>query len=156
MAKEVLLRIGKVVEVENPTTIGGSDALRVRAALDNGEVQGSVQDVPWAFPLLPKTFQSVPKEGESVIVFTMELGNTLSQRFYIGPIIIQPQYHEKTGHEISRTMFQGNQWEALARISTDGATKGAFPFEDDVAVVGRGREDMIMRYNPASKQARWI
>lgn len=151
MDKTALLRIGKVVEVEKPITVGGSDALRVRVALDNNELAGSVQDIPWAFPLLPKTFQSVPKDGESAIVLTMELGNTLSQRFYIGPIITQPQYHEQTNHEISRTMFQGNPWSPLMRISANGDTRGAFPFEDDVAVVGRGREDMIMRYNPEAK-----
>ena len=107
-----------------------------------------------AFPLLPKTLQSPPKTGEGVLVFTMELGNNQSQRFYIGPIISQPQFFEKDNFSLSQgqasqqaaSLLQGagnaNPVPALSRFSE---THSAFPKDDSVAIIGRSSEDIELK-----------
>ena len=55
--------------------------------------------LPWAFPLMPKFFNVVPKVGEGVriLMWTVNNGNNMGgtygiNRTYIGPLIGQPQY----------------------------------------------------------------
>ena len=85
MQNTFILKLGQVVDVNDET---GGGRIKVKIAQDktNGE---------YAFPLLPKPIQVKPKVGEGVIVLSSELNNPDSNRFYIGPIISQPQYFEK-------------------------------------------------------------
>ena len=64
---EVVLKIGTVREVENVYSKDSADGLRIRAELIDDKAQ-SLEDVPWAVPLLPKVFHVVPKVGEAVVV----------------------------------------------------------------------------------------
>ena len=50
-----------------------------------------------SLPFMPKMFHTVPKPGESAIVITLNSGNSGRQRYYIGPIISQPQKMQKEG-----------------------------------------------------------
>ncbi len=142
---EVIVKQGQVEYVEDT-----ADGLRVkiRIAQDGNE---PLENLPYAFPLLPKTFQSVPKVGEGAFVFTQLSGNKMSQRYYIGPIISQPQFQEKCNYNYGRgnatSLFNGGYVEPLEKISNDKDTWGAFPKTEDVAVVGRGSQDIIMRNN---------
>lgn len=141
------INIGTVREVENTHSKDGYDGLRVRAelALDNAS---NTTDIPWAFPLLPKVFQSVPKEGEAVFVFMQDNGDKHStQRYFIGPIISQPQYFSKCDKKDATTLLQMHDRNPIGKISNVDDTRGAFPRQDDVAVIGRGKEDLILKYN---------
>ena len=142
---DVIVRHGEVVYVED-----SADGLRVKVRIDQ-DGQEPIENIPYAFPLLPKTFQSVPKIGEGAFVFTMLSGNKYSQRFYIGPIISQPQFQEECKYEGGRgnatSLFKGGRLEPLERISNHRETWGAFPNKEDVAMVGRGSQDIIMRNN---------
>lgn len=140
------------------------DGLRIRAEIV-GKDYPKANDpkyLPWAFPLLPKTFQSIPKEGETVLLLCND--DTESQRYYIGPIISQPQFNGFCTPENASTLLNDKavgkknskdmkKLRPLERISNNGDTKGAFPKSSDVAVIGRGAEDMIMRYNNTTKES---
>lgn len=147
MGDEVNIRIGRVIYVEYPATANGSGALRVKARIDGDDNRMLDGDIPWAFPLLPKVFQSVPKVGESVFIFTSAINNVLSQRYYIGPIITQPQYHEMTPSSIARTMLDKGDYTPLEQYTDFQGTEGSFPSVEDVAVIGRGKEDIALKYD---------
>ena len=148
----ISLNIGTVREVENTYSKDGYDGLRVRAELmqDN---PGNYQNIPWAFPLLPKVFQSIPKVGEAVFVIVDDDNKTTSQRYFIGPIISQPQYNTYCEKENATTLLQTHERNPIGKISNVDATRGAFPTVNDVAVVGRGKEDVILRYDDNSQSS---
>ena len=87
------MNIGVIREVENTFSKDAYDGLRVRAELATDKAK-DISTIPWAFPLLPKTLQTLPKVGEAVFVFMDgSVNNASAQRYYIGPIISQPQYN---------------------------------------------------------------
>ena len=130
------------------------DGLRIRAEIEGKDYPKNNEPkyLPWAFPLLPKTFQSIPKVGESVLLLYDEATN--GQRYYIGPVISQPQFNTfsdpKNGTSLVQTPNHNNP---LERISSNDNTKGAFPKSSDVAVIGRGAEDIILRYDNTTKES---
>ena len=142
---DVIIKQGHVEYVEDT-----ADGLRIKIRIpqDGNE---PLENLPYAFPLLPKTFQSVPKVGEGALVFTQLSGNKMSQRYYIGPIISQPQFQEKCEYAYGRgnalSNIDGGLLEPLEKISNYRETFGAFPDTEDVAMVGRGSQDIIMRNN---------
>lgn len=158
-----LVVLGHVERVEGSSDItfpGEADGWRLKVRLDS-DGDTAVNDLPDAFPLLPKTLQSVPKKGEGVFILTAALRNNKTQRFYIGPIISQPQYFEKCP-------FDYNRGEAVSLLSNSklvkpapltsiqrakGLTKGSFPELDDVAILGRGQEDIIFKYKAGQGKA---
>lgn len=143
---ESLLKIAEVVQVENRETSEGADGQRIKARLYSDRSHASVSDLAWAFPLLPKMFQTAVKVGEFVLILNAENGNTESQRYYIGPIISQPQYFEGCDtYDAATSLLDNATAKPLRRISSNSDTDGAFPKETDVAVVGRGSEDVILR-----------
>ena len=139
----MVLNIGEVVSV-----MDDSDGLRIKAFTvhDKGI---SIEDLPYAFPLMPKTFQTVPKKGEAVLLIYSELDNNRSQRYYIGPIISQPQQMNeapfKKGKGLATSLIQGAEMEPLPKLSQFAETDGAFPSVGDVAMVGRAGEDIILK-----------
>ena len=141
------------VELVDDTTDGLR--VKVRIAQDGNE---PIENIPYAFPLLPKTLQSVPKFGEGAFVITTYTGDKTSQRYYIGPIISQPQFQEKCDYQYGRgnatTLLHNGLLEPLGKISNNKNTWGSFPKTEDVAVVGRGSQDIIMRnnYNTSSNE----
>lgn len=142
-SSDVLIRLGEVVSVKDEY-----DGLRIKARLEQDkEIEDS--DLPYAFPLLPKTVQSVPKEGESVFVIVSRLGNKNSIRYYIGPIISQPQYFYKEKYDggvgTYNSLLQGSTSKPLESISHYIETEGSFPQINDVALVGRKSEDIILK-----------
>ena len=130
------------IEDEKHETDKPYDGLRIRAKLANDKTNDN-SVIPWAFPLLPKTIQSVPKIGESVLILRED--GTENQRYYIGPIISQPQYFTRALKEYSTSLLQTKGSKPLERISDNDDTTGAFPKSSDIAIIGRGAEDIILR-----------
>lgn len=127
-----------------------SGAMRIKVRLESDRNVKSVEDLPWCFPLMPKFFQSVPKVKECVLVITSAAGNNQSNRFYIGPVISQPQYIEECkysdGMGPAISLLQGgNENEVLMDINKDAKTKGAFPNPEDISVIGRHSEDVTLK-----------
>lgn len=142
---ESLIKKGQVELVEDT-----ADGLRIKVRLkDDGRTP--LEDIPYAFPLLPKTFQSVPKTGEGAFVILAMSDNKMSQRYYLGPIISQPQFQGECKYQYGRgnatSIIEGGTVEPLERISNYKETLGSFPKVNDVAMVGRGSQDIIMHEN---------
>lgn len=158
---------GKVVYVEGSSTPSLPDnagALRIKVKVDSDADNLKPVDLPWAFPAIPKLIQVVPKVGEAVFVLNSELGNTNSQRFYIGPIISQPQFQEycKYDSDDSKKQVSSGRGPAMSLLSIrkpsektkpltsitarNDLVEGSFPTPEDVAIVGRGQEDVVLKY----------
>lgn len=155
------MRLAKVREVEsiNSTYLDDEkhkhdrpfDGLRIRAEFEGEDFPTRIEDIPWAFPFLPKTFQSIPKVGEAVII--LYRGGNNGQRYYIGPIISQPQFNTFARKKYATSLLKPNESDPLERISDNSNTNGSFPKSSDVAIVGRGSEDVILRYNDDTKES---
>lgn len=145
----IIVNKGQVEQI-----IDDADGLRIKVRLES-ETTTPLSKIPYAFPLLPKTFQSVPKEGEGALVLLTKSDSKEFQRYYIGPIISQPQFQEycdyKYGNGNATSVLDGGTLQPLVKISNYKETVGAFPRIDDVAVVGRGSQDLIMRCNEETK-----
>lgn len=155
--------IGEVVDIENDYSTYIKDGkhdldqpfggLRVRVRLNsdrNGDKPLPPEKVPWSFPLLPKTFQSIPKRGEGAFVICDENAN--GQRYYLGPVISQPQYNTECAKDNGVSLLNfGNKDSKKPLEKVGEKTVGAFPNNDDVAVVGRGAEDVILKYDSSTK-----
>ena len=160
------LDIGIVREIENDYSRYIKDdkhkldqpfgSLRVRVQL-GCDVDGEnrplpPERIPWSFPLLPKTFQSIPKEGEGALVLCED--NPNGQRYYIGPLISQPQYNTNCKKDNGVSVLNvGNEStnEPLEKVTEK--TIGSFPNSDDVAVIGRGAEDVILKFDERTKES---
>ena len=152
MAKNALLPIGEVKLVETKGSKDCLDGTRIKAVIE-GDNPRNIASIPWAVPLLPKVFQSIPKVGEAVIIITAQMGDKDSQRFYIGPIIPQPQYFEKSPKKNATSMLQTAETTPLAAISNFAVTEGSFPSNEDIAVIGRGGEDIVLKYNSSTSDS---
>lgn len=135
---------GTVREVETSYSKDDACGLRVRAELQCDKAKSTL-DIPWAFPLLPKTIQSVPKVGECVFVLLDNLNDVNSQRYYIGPIISQPQYFSWCEKEDATTLLKNSERKPLTSINQSPDTVGSFPQAKDVALIGRGQEDVTLK-----------
>jgi hypothetical protein len=76
-----------------------------------------------------------------------------SQRYYLGPIISQPQFFSKCSKKNSTSLLMSRILKPLQQIFNSDDTRGAFPNSDDVAVVGRGREDITLKYDNTTKKS---
>lgn len=142
---ESIIKKGQVESVEDT-----ADGLRIKVRLKQDD-NTPLSKIPYAFPLIPKTFQSVPKEGEGAFIITTMSDNRESQRYYLGPIISQPQYQKKCEYNYGKgpatSTIDGGDLEALEKIGNYKESFGAFPKTEDVAVLGRGTQDIILREN---------
>lgn len=140
---DYVVKMGKVVSIYDDAD---GSRIKVRLAQDGKK---TVEELPYAFPLLPKMFQVIPKIGEGVFVITSKSGNIESNRYYIGPIISQPQQNNfdpyDDGRGTSLSLLQGGSLSPLEKISNYQETNGAFPKKNDVAIVGRKSEDVILK-----------
>lgn len=157
-SEKTIVALGQVEYIE--TSAAGDDAAagRIKVRLDSDESK-STADLDWAWPLNSSLFHCIPKVGEGVLVITAQAGQYDSQRYYIGPIISQPQFLEfcqyNNGHGDAVSLLQGAKTvhnDPLTSINRSQATtKGAFPNNEDVALIGRGQEDIVLKYKAGDK-----
>lgn len=148
------ISIGEVEEVEDKYSKDGFDGLRVRAKLEQDDPEHT-NDIPWAFPLLPKMIHVLPKKGEAVLVFVEEEHGHVKNsgiRYFLGPIISQDQYRDYSPKEGATSLMMSHKLNPIQKITNYAITNGAFPKQEDVAVVGRGKEDIILKYNDKSSE----
>ena len=65
------ISVGTVREVEDKYSKDGFDGLRMRAELEQDN-PNSINDIPWAFPAIPKMMHVIPKKGEAVFFIKRE------------------------------------------------------------------------------------
>lgn len=140
---QYFINLGEVVSVEDDV-----DGLRIKCRIA-GDDAGSYSNLPYCIPLLPKVFQSVPKLGECALVLCSEVSNKSGVRYYIGPLISQPQRFYKDRYDSdmgsATSILPTGEGQPLETITHFKETDGSFPNKNDVAVIGRKGEDIILK-----------
>jgi hypothetical protein len=136
----VIAKICQVISVYDNTD---GDRIKVRISpVDNNKTD---DELPYALPLLPKMLHIKPKVGEWVIIILTETDNSLSTRHYVGPIISQPQYTEEDSDALNAlSLYKGAHKEPDRAPSTKPDSRGAFAKDEDIAIYGRKKNDIIM------------
>ena len=104
------------------------------------------KDIPYAFPLMPKMLHIKPKIGEAVIILIPNEDSTNEQRFYIGPIISQPQKMEYDSYSSwsATKMLQGGLLPPDNSIDNIPESAKVFPKDDEIALMGRKDSEIIL------------
>lgn len=138
-----ILRFGKVVDI-----FDDADGQRIKVRVDSFDRGRSDEQLPYSYPLLPKMIQIKPKIGEAVLVMTTQNDEGVSNRYYIGPIISQPQFMEKDPFGVSSfSLYPSNPKSPDVAPSTNPDSHGAFAKDGDIAIYGRKKSDIIMTDN---------
>lgn len=139
---------GVVVSIEDNSE-GGIIKVRING-LDNKLTDSKI---PEAYPLLPKFFHIYPKIGEAVRVFIEDPNYPQKGRFWMGSIISQPQ---KINFDISKTALSTTNL-GVTRPEESPNTYpdaiGIYPKKNDVAILGRLNNDIILRDNEIELRA---
>jgi hypothetical protein len=140
MKKGAVLKICQVIDVNDNT-----DGQRIKVRLSPEDDRKSDDQIPFAFPLLPKLVHIKPKVGELVLVILTEVNNGYSNRYYIGPIISQPQFMYKDDFLINAmSLYPGAFKEPDVAPSTNAESHGSLAGDDDIAIYGRNKSDIIL------------
>lgn len=130
----------QVISVDDST-----DGARIKARVLKEDQYRTNDEIPYAFPLLPKMLHIKPKVGEAVLVICADAKSGNSDRYYIGPIISQPQFMAEDRFEYGAlTLLNGSVNAPSTAPSTNPNTEGAFPKNNDVAICGRENSDIIL------------
>lgn len=139
MNKDILgIRYCRVVSVDDDT-----DADRIKVRLHPEDNAKTIEELDYAFPLLPKAFHIKPKENEGVFVLLAVNNNGDSQRYYIGPVISQDHKIDKDpffagGDSFLRGSFK--KFDVAPRM--DPEKNGILPNDDDIVIRGRKVADI--------------
>lgn len=143
MNNGVVLRICQVIDIYDDT-----DGARIKVRLRPEDDKVTDNEIPYAYPLLPKMVHIKPKIGELVLIVLTEAGNGFSNRYYIGPIISQPQYmDDETYLYRALSLYPGTVKMPDVAPSTNPNSHGAFAKNDDIALYGRNKSDIILTDN---------
>lgn len=135
-----IMRLCEVVSVDDNTD---GDRIKVRLLPEDRGLSNS--ELPYVFPLLPKLIHVKPKVGEAVFVLCADLENPHINRRYIGPVISQMQFLEKCDYDYdANTLLSGTTKEPETALSMNANTNGAFPKDNDIALIGRKHSDVIL------------
>ena len=139
MSGNYIYKFGKVVSV-----VDNQDGDRIKVYVRGEDSPNyKVDDLPYAFPLLPKHLYVKPQVGEMVFVFRQS-GDSNDERFYVGPIISQP-------HRLNSDTLAPDAFLAGGTIAPDIApstipeNRGIQPDPSDIAMLGRGSTDIVQK-----------
>lgn len=140
--KDAALYLGRVIS--NDDNVGGN---RIKATIYPADKRKTAREIPYAFPLIPKMVHIVPKVGEMVIIICDDMNNPNSQRYYLGPIISQPQFLFHEGSISATSLLKGGVMPELPSPASYASMHGAFPKVDEIAILGRKNSDIILSDN---------
>ena len=127
-------------------TYDPTNANRIQVRMPSEDLKKSDEELEWAFPLLPKMLHIQPKIGETVMVITRDFDNKRSGRYYIGPVISQPQFmYNEIDENSALRVLQGTRVGADVNPEVDPIVKGTIPDYEDVALLGRKDTDIILK-----------
>lgn len=133
-----IIKIGQVESIDDEYAAG-----RIRARVVGDRYNN---ETPYAYPLLPYMMHIKPKVGEAVLLIYSNLGNS-SQRFYIGPIIHQPQFVNKDNFSDAISLLKGYNDRTIVSVDRIPEAQGAYPKKDEIAIMGRKDTDLIFSDN---------
>jgi hypothetical protein len=152
ISSKSLIRIATVEQIEDnldtasPNSISrNSFGHRIKVRLHEDDQQLNGNDLPWAWPLLPKHLQIIPKVGEEVLIFLQELDGAMGNRFYIGPIISQDYYLDHGGQYEALSLMKGLSTKPLCHPVGNPKNDGTYPDQDTIAFQGRGDSAMWLK-----------
>jgi hypothetical protein len=130
------------VRVKGAQTVGGDDGL-------------TTEELPYAFPLLPKHLSAIPKIGEIVWVFVLSKTKQNVDRIYIGPIISQlDKLNLDSGYPNALRPFSFAQLGAAKPVTSIKTNDtiipelvGVFPNPEDISIQGRFNTDITQKNN---------
>jgi hypothetical protein len=136
-----MITLGEVVNIVDKND---GERIRVRVRPTDNMITND-SEVPFAYPLLPKMLHVKPKLHETVFIIFSDDKNKDSQRYYIGPIISQPQFFENQLYGAGSTnLLQGSNFDP-SPLSYE--TKEFLPTDKDVALSSRKNTDIILKDN---------
>lgn len=136
----VILKLCQVVDVFDKT-----DGGRIKVRMSPEDDRKNDDELPYVFPLLPKLIHVKPKIGEMVLIVLTEVSNGYSNRYYIGPIISQPQFMEKDGFlPNALSLYPSATMSPSVAPSTNPDSHGALADNNDIAIYGRKKNDIIL------------
>jgi hypothetical protein len=125
------------------STVDILDADRIKVRLSPEDNSKEIDEIDYAFPLLPKALHVKPKVGEAVLILLASTTDGNSQRYYIGPVISQDHrmYYDpffKGADSFLRGAFKKFD----PAPSMDPQTYGALPNDNDIVIRGRKNTDI--------------
>lgn len=136
----IILKICQVYDTYDET-----DGERIKVRLSPEDDKVSDDRIPYVYPLLPKLLHIKPKMGEYVLVILTEASNGYSNRYYIGPIISQPQFmDDETYGYRALSLYPNSVKVPDVAPSTNPDSDGTLAREKDVAIYGRKKNDIII------------
>lgn len=139
-----------IQKCEVKSIVDDTDGLRIKVRMtpqDNNIAYDD--DLPYAFPLLPKMVHITPKIGECVFVILERKGDKDGNRYFIGPVISQPQMMDNDPYNFSSvSLLRGNNvMSPLEAPSTNPNIDGTMPEYEDIALIGRKNGDIVLKDN---------
>ena len=134
----------RVTSIKDETNSG-----KIFAKIDGLDDKISITDIAiQASPLECGLIHALPKVNETVIVFIMDRELPHAQRFWIGPVISQPQFLNYDGERVAiKNALTDVGWSTIADAN------GAYAKDDEVAYQGRDNADLLFRKNQATLRA---
>ena len=132
------VRFCKVISIDDP-----SDADRIKVRLYPEDNSKEIDDIDYAFPLLPKMLHVKPKVDEAVLILLAINNKGYSQRYYIGPVISQDHKIEKDSFFMGADSFQRGSYKKLdipPRMAPE--LYGILPNDEDIVIRGRKNADI--------------
>ncbi len=142
------LKYGQVVNNIDDQNLGRIK-VRIKGSPSAGGDDGILDaDLPFAFPMIPKHFSSVPKIGEAVWIFVVDKKSMHADRIFIGPIISQP---DKLNYDDAKfgamRGFTYGTTTAGVNVNNIPQIKGVFPDLEDISIQGRYNTDITQKTN---------
>lgn len=147
-----IIRITEVLQIEDNLETSTENEIernsfgrRIKVRLSEHSQTLNNNSTAWAWPLLPKHLQIMPKVGEMVLIFIPQLDNLQTNLFYIGPIISQDYYLDHGGSYSALSLLQGVSTTPLCHPQANSENDGTYPDSNTVAIQGRGDAAMWLK-----------
>ena len=133
---------GEVVSISDDSDGG---IIKVKIPEFDQKLNGN--NVPDAYPLLPKFFHVYPQVGEVVRVFIEDITVPTRSRYWIGSVV--SQLHKINFESLSTALNTTNlaRGRAEKAISQYPEAKGVFPTVKEIGLIGRNNTDVLLKDN---------
>lgn len=130
----------EVISIDDPTEGG-----RIKARIADLDSKITNNNLPWAYPMLPKFFHVYPQVGEVVRIFLEDVKYPQRSRYWMGSVISQLQKIEYDPLYTALSTTNINFSAPEKAISTYPEAKGVFPEKQHIALIGKDNTDIILK-----------